>query len=52
MGFLPVGPLEYHGPHMPVGTDGINATECARETCARLGKGVVFPTLFWGTERE
>jgi len=52
IGFLPIGPLEYHGPHMPVGTDPLIATACAMETCARMGKGVVFPTLFWGTERE
>ena len=50
--FLPVAPIEYHGPHLPVGTDPINATQCALEACRRLGKGVVMPTLFWGTERE
>ncbi len=50
--FLPIGPLEYHGPHMPVGTDPILATQVAVETCTRLGEGVVMPTLFWGTERE
>lgn len=50
--FLPIGPLEYHGPHLPVGMDPINATQCALETCRKLGKGVVHPTLFWGTERE
>jgi len=50
--FLPVAPLEYHGPHLPVGMDPINATQCALETCRRLGKGVVMPTLFMGTERE
>jgi creatinine amidohydrolase len=50
--FLPVGPLEYHGPHMPVGIDPLNAAFCAREACRRLGKGVVMPTLYMGTERE
>jgi creatinine amidohydrolase len=50
--FLPVAPLEYHGPHLPVGMDPINATLCAQEACRRLGKGVVHPTLYWGTERE
>ena len=50
--FIPVAPLEYHGPHLPVGMDPINATQCALETCRRLGKGVVLPTVFWGTERE
>jgi creatinine amidohydrolase len=50
--FVPVAPLEYHGPHLPVGMDPINATQCALEACRRLGKGVVLPTLYWGTERE
>ena len=50
--FVPIGPLEYHGPHLPVGMDAINATQCALEACKRLGKGVVHPTLYWGTERE
>jgi creatinine amidohydrolase len=50
--FLPVAPLEYHGPHLPVGTDPINAAQCALEACRRLGKGVVMPPLYMGTERE
>jgi creatinine amidohydrolase len=50
--FLPIGPLEYHGPHLPLGMDPINATMCAQESCRRLGKGVVMPTLYIGTERE
>jgi creatinine amidohydrolase len=48
---VPVGPLEWHGPHMPYGTDGINATRTAEEVCRRVG-GVVWPTVFFGTERE
>ena len=50
--FVPIGPLEYHGPHLPVGMDAINATQCALEACRKLGKGVIHPTLYWGTERE
>lgn len=50
--FLPVAPLEYHGPHLPVGTDPLNAQFCAQEACRRLGKGVVMPALYMGTERE
>jgi creatinine amidohydrolase len=49
---VPVGPLEYHGPHMPLGTDAINAAEVAHACCRKLRKGVVLPTLFIGTERE
>ena len=50
--FLPVAPLEYHGPHLPVGMDPINAGLVAREACRSLGRGVVYPTVHAGTERE
>lgn len=50
--FVPVAGLEYHGPHLPLGVDALNATFTAYEVCRRMGKGVVLPTLFWSTERE
>lgn len=50
--FFPVAPLEYHGPHMPVGTDILNAAMVAHEVCRQLRKGVVRPALSLGTERE
>jgi len=49
--FIPIGPMEWHGPHCPYGTDGLNAQHVAAEVCRGLG-GVLWPTLFWGTERE
>ena len=49
---FPVAPLEYHGPHMPVGTDILNAAIVAHEVCRQLKKGVVRPALSLGTERE
>lgn len=49
--YVPIGPLEWHGPHMPYGTDPLNAQNTAEEVCRRVG-GVVWPTLYWGTERE
>ena len=49
---VPVAPLEYHGPHMPVGTDPINASQVSHACCKKLRKGVVLPTMFMGTERE
>lgn len=52
LALFPLGPLEYHGPHLPLGTDPLNATFVAHECCRRLGKGVVLPTLYVGTERE
>lgn len=49
--YLPIGPLEWHGPAMPYGTDPLLAQEVARAAARRLG-GVVMPTVFFGTERE
>ena len=49
--YLPVAPLEWHGPAMPYGTDPLMAQELARAVAKRTG-GVVMPTVFFGTERE
>jgi creatinine amidohydrolase len=49
--YLPVGPLEWHGPHLPVGTDPLQAGHVAQALANQIG-GVVHPTLFIGTERE
>jgi len=49
---FPLAPLEYHGPHLPLGTDPINATYVAHACCRRLRRGVVRPTMFLGTECE
>lgn len=43
--YLPVGPLEWHGPAMPYGTDALLAQSLARCAAERTG-GVVMPTLF------
>lgn len=48
--YLPVGPLEWHGPHLPFGVDALNAAAVA-EGAAKITGGVVFPTLYCGTER-
>lgn len=48
---ISVGPLEWHGPHMPYGTDGLNAERVAMEVCRKV-QGLLWPALFWGTERE
>ena len=49
--YLPVGPLEWHGPHLPLGTDPLIAEAISRKVAEIVG-GVVMPTFFWGTERE
>lgn len=47
--FVPIGPLEWHGPHLPVGTDGLHAHHVAVRV-ARIVGGVVLPPLHVGTE--
>jgi len=46
---VPVSPIEWHGPHLPVGTDGLHAREVAVRVAREIG-GLVLPTLFFGTE--
>lgn len=47
--YLPLGPLEWHGPHLPMGTDALHAHRVAVEVARRVG-GVVYPPYFLGTE--
>lgn len=47
--FVPVGPLEWHGPHMPVGTDGLHAWHVSVRVAREVG-GVVLPPLYAGTD--
>jgi creatinine amidohydrolase len=47
--YLPLGPLEWHGPHLPYGVDPLHAHVVAVE-CARATGGVVLPMLPLGTE--
>jgi len=49
--YLPIGPLEWHGPHLPLGMDPLNAQAVATALAQKNG-GVVLPTFYWGTERE
>lgn len=49
--YLPIGTLEWHGPHNPVGLDAIKAHALAVR-CAQAGGGLVFPALFYGESRE
>jgi creatinine amidohydrolase len=49
--YLPLAPLEWHGPHLPYGVDPLIASELALRLAERLG-GIVHPCLFLGTERE
>ena len=49
--YLSMGPLEWHGWHLPFGTDPLDAYELALKLSEKTG-GVVMPPLFCGTERE
>jgi creatinine amidohydrolase len=44
--FLPWGALEWHGPHLPFGLDGITAETIAERVVQRTG-GVLLPTTWW-----
>ncbi|MGO9394517.1 MAG: creatininase family protein, partial [Desulfobaccales bacterium] len=48
---LPVGSLEEHGPHLPLGTDAWHALEVARRVAA-LRPAIVAPPVFYGLCRS
>ena len=51
LAYVPMGPIEWHGWHNPLGLDGIKAHElCLR--AARKGGGLVFPVVWYGEHRE
>jgi creatinine amidohydrolase len=47
--YLPVGSMEWHGPHMAMGMDTLNAYAVAQGAAQQTG-GVVLPPLYIGTE--
>jgi creatinine amidohydrolase len=49
--FLPVGALEQHGPHLPLGTDGLLSAAVAASTAELIG-GLVAPTLSYGYKSQ
>jgi creatinine amidohydrolase len=49
--FLPVGALEQHGPHLPMGTDAVFATRMAEAVAERLD-GVVLPPVNYGYKSQ
>jgi creatinine amidohydrolase len=49
--FLPVGALEQHGPHLPLGTDSMLARAVAEGAAAAVG-GLVAPTLSYGYKSQ
>jgi creatinine amidohydrolase len=45
--FWPLGLLEHHGWHLPVGLDGLKAEQICVRIAERTG-GVLLPTMWWG----
>jgi len=48
--YVPIGTIEWHGLHNPLGADTLQAEGLA-ELCARKGGGLVFPPLYYGESR-
>jgi creatinine amidohydrolase len=48
--FLPMGVLEWHGVHNPVGLDCVKATAMAEQFARNIG-GVAMPPVWWGDHR-
>jgi len=48
LAYLPIGSLEYHGFHLPLGHDTIQAHEFCLRAAEQTG-GVVLPATYWGT---
>src|SRR5256712_11282871 len=47
--FIPIGPIEWHGPHLPMGMDGLHAHMVAVDVAQQVG-GVVLPIYYIGSE--
>lgn len=48
--YIPIGNLEWHGTHLPTGTDTLQA-EAIANRCAEKGGGLAFPPLYYGETR-
>jgi creatinine amidohydrolase len=46
--YLPLGTIEWHGEHLPVGLDALTAHGVSLAAAQRDG-GIVYPTLYYGT---
>lgn len=49
--YIPIGTLEWHGVHNPLGADTLQAEGLA-VLCAQKGGGLVFPPLYYGESRS
>lgn len=51
LAYLPLGTLEWHGPHLPLGMDAIGSERLMLEAAGRFG-GIVLPPLWLGPDRR
>ncbi|HNP20554.1 MAG TPA: creatininase family protein [Panacibacter sp.] len=51
LAYLPLGTLEWHGEHLPLGADAIQS-EALMIACAEQFGGIVLPPLFLGPDRR
>ena len=49
---LPVGATEFHGPHLPYGTDSIGAETIAEAIARELGHTLVLPPITYGVSHH
>lgn len=49
---LPLGSTEYHGKHLPYGSDSLVSTHLAVELAERVENMLVLPTLFYGMSQH
>ena len=49
--YVPLGAMEFHGPHLPIGLDGLTAHRICIEAAQSRG-GIVLPTIYQGTGGE
>ncbi len=45
--YQPIGCMEWHGKHLPLGLDGLKAFAICKRTALAYG-GIVMPTIHWG----
>ena len=45
--FWPLGLIEHHGYHLPIGYDGLKASRICERIAAKTG-GVILPVMWWG----
>ncbi|TFH20665.1 MAG: hypothetical protein E4H10_16385 [Bacteroidia bacterium] len=47
--YLPLGTLEWHGEHLPVGSDGLQSFSFMKDMAREIG-GIVLPMLYLGQD--